>query len=63
MAAAGVVEAFDVPEEAHSGLFAGVESFASEEFLLEAGEEGFGDRVVPGSPIEPVDSSICESLA
>ena len=46
--AAGVVEAFDVPEDPHPGLLAGRESFASEELFLEAGEECLGDRVVPG---------------
>jgi hypothetical protein len=30
------------------GLFAGREAFAAEEFLLEAGEEGLGQRIVAG---------------
>ena len=33
--AAGVVEAFDVPEDPEPGLLAGRESFVAEEFLLE----------------------------
>ena len=48
MASAGVVEAFDVPEDAHACVLACGEAFAFEEFFLEAGEECLGERVVPG---------------
>jgi hypothetical protein len=44
--AAGVVEAFDVPEQAHPGGLAGREALAPKELLLQAGEEGLGERVV-----------------
>jgi hypothetical protein len=46
--AAGIVEAFDVPDDAHAGVLAGGEALAPEQFFLEAGEEGLGERVVPG---------------
>ena len=48
MAAARVVEALDVPEQPHPGGLAGGEALAPKKLLLEAGEEGLGDRVVPG---------------
>jgi hypothetical protein len=42
---AGVVEAFDVPEDPDARLLAGREALAPQQFLLEAGEEGLGERV------------------
>jgi hypothetical protein len=43
--AAGVVEAFDVPKDPHSGGFAGREAFAPEQLLLEAGNERLGESL------------------
>jgi hypothetical protein len=61
--AARVVEALDVPEDPESGLLAGREALASEQFFAEAGEEGLGDGVVPGSPIEPIERSMPDCFA
>src|SRR5438094_531508 len=47
--AAGVVEAFDVPEEPESGLLSSREALAPQQLLGEAGEERLGDGVVPRS--------------
>ena len=60
--AAWVVEALDVLEDPEPCLFAGGEAFAAEELFLEAGEEAFGDGVVPGVA-EPIERSIPDCFA
>jgi hypothetical protein len=61
--AAGVVEALDVPEQAHPGVFADREPLPAEQLFLEAREERLGDRVVPWVADRSGDKSMPEPLA
>ena len=69
VAALGVVDTFDVPEQPHPGGLTGREPLTPQEFLFQTGEEGLGDgsrpyaqrdagaclQVVPSGGVEPVN--------